>query len=116
MLLNSFNEQDKKIIKDSGEISEEFLEEKIAKTKQKNKKGFDKVIIGTGGFGIVKFALTLTSSGALETGKFICIKKTKKTELSKEKILSNTLGDFFIDEVVNFVYAPKVYDMGITHK
>ena len=77
MLLNSLNEQDKKIIKDSGQISEVSLENKIAKTNTKNKKGLDKIIIGKGGFGIVKFALTLTSSGALEAGKLICVKKTK---------------------------------------
>ena len=78
MLLNSLNEQDKLIIKDSGQIPDEFLKEKIDKTNLKNKKGLDKLIIGSGGFGIVKFALTLTSSGALEAGRLICIKKTKK--------------------------------------
>ena len=30
--------------------------------------------------------------------------------------MSSTLGDFFIDDIGNYVYAPKVYDMGITHK
>ena len=30
--------------------------------------------------------------------------------------MSSTLGDFFIDDIGNFVYAPKVYDMGITYK
>ena len=116
MLLNSINEEDKKIIIDSGQIHEGFLEDKIAKTKKKNKKGIDKVVIGSGGFGIVKFALTLTSSGALEAGKLICIKKTKKDEFDKERILNITLGDYFIDDVGNYVYAPKVYDMGITYK
>ena len=50
----------------------------MVKTNSKNKKGFDKVIIGKGGFGVVKFALTLTSSGALEAGKIICLRKKKR--------------------------------------
>ena len=28
--------------------------------------------------------------------------------------MSSTLGDYFIDDVGNYVYAPKVYDMSIT--
>ena len=80
LLLNSLSEEEKKIIEDLGQITEGFLEEKISKTNKKNKKGFDKVVIGRGGFGIVKLAFTLTSSVALDVGKIICIKKTKKTE------------------------------------
>ena len=64
----------------------------------------------------MKFALTLTSSGAFESGKIICVKKTKKEVKELNSILSSTLGDFFIDEVGNHVYAPIVYDMSITHK
>ena len=55
----------------------------IAKSNKKNKKVIDKVVIGSGVFGIIKFAMTLTSSGALEAGKLICIKKSKKDEFDK---------------------------------
>ena len=30
--------------------------------------------------------------------------------------MNSILGDFFIESVGNYVYAPKVYDMGILHK
>ena len=52
----------------------------------------------------------------MNLGNFIFVKKTKKEEEDEEKILSSKLGDFFINDIGNYVYAPKVYDMGITHK
>ena len=84
--LTALTNKTSKIIKDSEQIPEGFLEEKISKTKQNSfKNGLVKLIFGSSRFGIVKFALTLTSSSseglkAVYAGQILYKKKTRKEE------------------------------------
>ena len=76
-------------------------------------------MIGAGGFGTVKFALSLIGDEKNKTspGEVICIKKSKDKGKLKEggmkEILSSTLDDYLVDDLGAFVFAPKVYDMAV---
>ena len=65
----------------------EYIEDKIVKNKhgqyKLNLKGRLKVIIGKGGFGTVKFALSLTESDKIKVGEVICVKKSKEVGFKK---------------------------------
>ena len=67
--------------------SKEYIADKILKNKQGqntiNNNGKQKVIIGKGGFGTVKFALSLTESDKIKVGELICIKKSKEIGFKK---------------------------------
>lgn len=74
-----------------------------------------------GSFGTVKFALSLLESDKINFGEVICIKKTKclgnkiynddEIPVTIKDIVKSTIGDYFIDDVGDIVYAPSVYDM-----
>ena len=40
----------------------------------------------------------------------------KDNELSIKEVVSNTIGDFFADDIGDVVYAPSIYDMSIIMK
>ena len=96
--------------------SPEYIIEKTEKTKDLQSKK-QKIVIGKGGFGTVRFALSLSESDILKPGEVVCIKKTKEigyeNELSIKEIAKNTVGDFFADDIGDIVFAPTVYDMSI---
>ena len=50
----------------------------IDDTKEKSIKNKKKIIIGEGGFGKVRFALSLFELDKVKAGEVICIKKTKE--------------------------------------
>ncbi len=73
------------------------------------------MIIGKGGFGTVKFSLSLFNTDKLKIGKLICVKKTASPSenVSDEEIFKNTIGDFFADEFGEYVHTPEVYGISI---
>ena len=54
--------------------SSEYIKEKTVETINNRQK----IVIGKGGFGTVKFELSLTESDKLKLGEIVCIKKTKE--------------------------------------
>ena len=70
-----------------------------------------------GGFGTVKFSLSLSESDKIKPAEIICIKKTKEigyeNDLLLKDIIKNTVGDYFADDIGDVVFAPTVFDMSI---
>ena len=85
----------------------------------------NKMVIGKGSFGALKFALTLVSPENYKTniGDLICIKKSKHIGFIKKnneilelnEIYESVIGDYFADSFADFIYSPNVYDMQITN-
>ena len=83
----------------------------------------EKVIIGKGGFGSVKFAVSLLNHGGTSPGDVICIKKTRNfTTLSSnggmlfsplQLATEATIGDYFASGIADKVYAPQIFDLAI---
>ena len=63
-----------------------------------------------GGFGTVKFSLSLSESDKIKPAEIICIKKTKEigyeNDLLLKDIIKNTVGDYFADDIGDVVFAP----------
>jgi WD40 repeat protein len=107
-LLNRLDESEKKII--DSIMGEDYLKDKIVEAKF----GTEKVVIGKGGFGTVKFGLSIFN----DPGKVICIKKTKSyseiSEIDKMSFITeNTMSDYFGSGVIKSIYVPKIFDMTI---
>ena len=106
-------------------VTEDYLKDKIIKNPEggdKDKKG-DKIVLGKGGFGTVRFALSLFRSRS-DCGEVICIKKTRSfaalasrknqksltpLQLATEAIIE----DYFASDVADKVYAPQIFDLAI---
>jgi hypothetical protein len=78
------------------------LSDKIKKyLKGKEKVGQSKIVIGEGGFGKVRLAMTLTDEEQLAAGVILCVKKTKyvgfNENLTLNSIMNNTLDDLLAD-------------------
>jgi hypothetical protein len=113
--VNSLDAKLKKVL--SAEYGEDYLADKV---RGRNSEGKEKVVLGQGSFGKVRFALSLVI-GAVAPGELVCMKKSKNFEqLGKEissspldGITDTTLDDYFTSAVAKMVYAPKIYDMAI---
>ena len=153
LLLNRMSkEQQEEMVRDEI-VTKNYLHDKIVRPDQQEaledgkineKEGgstYDKIVIGQGGFGKVRFALNLFRGSKANPGDIICVKKTKDlTTLAKrlcqdllEKewseadeedkafCLGNALGDatiptlsdYFGGTVAEKVFAPHIFDMTI---
>lgn len=108
-LLNSADAKSKQLLENI--TSQGYLADK---TKGQNKLGQDKIVIGKGGFGTVRFAVSLSEEKATKSGDIICIKKSKNLgQVDLENVQNSTLSDYLSDQFADFVRAPKIYDMAI---
>ncbi|WP_342267925.1 pentapeptide repeat-containing protein [Candidatus Tisiphia endosymbiont of Empis tessellata] len=105
LLLNNLSDNEQ-VIKEVA--SSDYLKDKLQGGKQQ-------ITIGKGGFGTVRFALSLFDAKS-KPGDLICIKKTKSInslEPSYEQIIDTTLRDYFTNDVADIIYAPSVFDMAL---
>ena len=107
LLINSVPKEsiEEKIILDSG-VTEEYLQEK--RTQE------DKIVIGKGAFGAVKFALSVFGDRNVDIGQLVCVKKSSK--ISEKKPLSKIIDSVFDDYLarkLEAIHTPKVLDMAI---
>ena len=82
-------------------------------------------MLGRGSFGTVKFALCVVGDeeNKISTAEIICIKKSKhikegntdseSTTVTLKEIIKSSLGDYLVDNIGDYVFAPKVYDMAV---
>ncbi|WP_375330738.1 NACHT and WD40 repeat domain-containing protein [Candidatus Tisiphia endosymbiont of Oplodontha viridula] len=111
LLLNNLNSNEK-VLKEVA--STDYLN-KISNLKIKQGKQLEQITIGKGGFGTVRFALSLFDAKS-KPGDLICIKKTKSInypEPSYEQIIDTTLRDYFTNDVADIIYAPGVFDIAL---
>ncbi|WP_341761068.1 pentapeptide repeat-containing protein [Candidatus Tisiphia endosymbiont of Thecophora atra] len=105
LLLNNLSDNEQ-VIKEVA--SSDYLKDKLQGGKQQ-------ITIGKGGFGTVRFALSLFDAKS-KPSDLICIKKTKSInslEPSYEQIIDTTLRDYFTNDVADIIYAPSVFDMAL---
>jgi serine/threonine protein kinase len=115
LLLNSIDKKIRSMLCTT--VDPKYLDDKIIKTKSN---GSAKVVLGAGGFGKVRFALSLFTAKA-SPADIICVKKTKNfLDLNAnlevkpfDAVTDYTLSDYFVDEIANLIYAPEVLDMAI---
>jgi len=122
LLLNNLDHIKEQVIKEI--VSSDYLHSKINYKQYK-----EQIEIGKGGFGTVRFALSLLDSKA-KPADIICIKKTKnfailqkirdqEQDIQKklatpfEQVINSTLEDYFTDDIANMVYAPNIFDMAL---
>ena len=128
LLLNRVDRFKRKMLE--GEFGEQYLQDKIKekesdKTLVSIKKEMgDRIEIGKGSFGIVRFALSLLETEA-KPGDLICVKKSKSYKAIRQEgandfkpsaidiITDSTLEDYFTSSIAKVVYAPKIYDMAL---
>jgi len=120
LLLNDLDPLKKSMITEV--MGEEYLADKVKAVKENS----ESIVIGKGGFGTVRFGLSLFKADS-NPGDIICVKKTKSFEgLAKEAdyfrpimniVTENTMGDYFTNNIAKTIYAPKVLDMAmVTNK
>jgi hypothetical protein len=121
LLLNSIDEEIKAML--STAIDPKYLDDKVKKTKSD---GTEKIVLGAGSFGKVRFALSLFAAKA-SPADIICVKKTKnfaqlndelrgKQEYKPtafEQVTDVTISDYFVDEITSLIYAPEVLDIAL---
>ena len=122
LLLNRIKDSKRKILED--EFGKEYLQDKIkGSSKSNDSKTGDRIEIGKGSFGIVRFALNLLEDKA-SPGDIICVKKSRSYKVIRQKsdnfilsaidiITDSTIEDYFTSNIAKVVYAPKIYDMAI---
>jgi hypothetical protein len=101
------------IILEAG-VPEEFL-------KEKRGEALDKVTLGEGSFGKVRFALSVLGDRNVDIGHVICVKKSQAIvkEAKRERrnslasVSDSTLEDFFAIKLNESIFAPKPLDMAI---
>jgi hypothetical protein len=104
-------------------VGKDYLEDKIEqKTKDTGK--VEQITIGKGGFGTVRFGLSIFDSKS-NPGDLICIKKTKNFDTLRdeakgdikptplEQVIDGTIGDYFTSDISGLIHAPKVYDLSL---
>ena len=117
-------------------VTRAYLNDKISRQKAKDEKAEqeekrkqdlygEKVIIGKGGFGPVKFAVSLLNHRGANPGDVICIKKTLNFTVldpsiyegmipsSLQQATEATIGDYFASGIADKVYAPHIFDLAI---
>ncbi|WP_342269666.1 WD40 domain-containing protein [Rickettsia endosymbiont of Orchestes rusci] len=108
LLLNNLTRDNEQVIKEI--TGDDYLEDKLQK-KGENQQ----ITIGKGGFGTVRFALSLFDSKS-KPGEVVCIKKTKSIkdpETPCARIIDETLKDYFTNDIADIIYAPNVFDMAL---
>lgn len=150
LLLNKLSQQQQEDMVRENIVTKEYLKDKIKVPKQHeegkdaHKQGEstgDRVVIGKGGFGTVRFALNLFRGNKASPGDVVCTKKSKSltslatricqdllavdwaetNEEEKEFCINHasgdiaipTLGDYFCRDVAEKVFAPHIFDMSI---
>jgi len=117
LLLNNHDAYKEKVITTPNTVTSEYLNSKIKPKGLKNQ-----ITIGKGGFGTVRFALSLLDNDKTKPAGIICVKKTKNFEKLKsgnpnvnplESITNGTLGDYFTNDVAEMIQAPNVFDMSL---
>ena len=153
LLLNRLsNEQQGEMVRDEI-VTKNYLHDKIVrpdqqetgengkKTEKEGGSTYNKIVIGQGGFGKVRFALNLFRGSKASPGDIVCIKKTKDlTTLAKglcpavwkkewdetdederaycvecalKNAITPTLSDYFGGTVAEKIFAPHIFDMTI---
>ena len=128
LLLNRVDSFKRRMLE--GEVGEQYLHDKIKEKKDGKtlvsikKEIGDRVEIGKGTFGIVRFALSLLETES-KPGDLICVKKSRSFKVIRQGgandfkvspidiITDSTLEDYFTSSIAKVVYAPKVYDMAL---
>ena len=130
LLLNRVDSYKRKILED--EVGANYLQDKIKEKEDQSGKApanikkemGDRVEIGKGSFGIVRFALSLLETEA-KPGDLICVKKSRSFAAINQEggntfkpspidiITETTLEDYFTSSIAKVVYAPKIYDMAV---
>jgi serine/threonine protein kinase len=108
LLLNNLTKDNEQVIKDV--TGNDYLKDKLQKKGEKQQ-----ITIGKGGFGTVRFALSLFDAKS-KPGDLVCIKKTKSIkglETTCARIIDETLKDYFTSDVADIIYAPSVFDMAL---
>ena len=137
LLLNRLSKEQQEDMVLGNIVTKEYLNDKIKNDEKKGESTNDRVVIGQGGFGIVRFGLNLFRGSKVGPGEIICIKKSKSlthiarensesewTDLDEEDknnaiipaatdIVGSTLDDYFGSSVAEKVYAPHLFDMTI---
>ncbi len=110
VLLNSLEKIMKQSLLDSKLIASDYLADKTDKQTHKT-------ILGKGGFGKVRLALTLLQARSYP-GDLICVKKTysfKKLGIGRpiDMVTDSTLEDYFTGDIASITYSPIVLDMAL---
>ena len=134
LLLNRLTKENQKDMITESIVTKAYLKDKIHAQKAKDEKAEkeekrkhdlygEKVIIGKGGFGSVKFAMSLFRHNGTSPGDVICIKKTRNfTTLSSnggmmysalQQATEATIEDYFASGIADKVYAPQIFDLAI---
>ena len=136
MLLNRLTKAQQEDMIAENIVTKAYLNDKIVKQKAKDEKAEqeekrkqdlygEKAIIGKGGFGSVKFAVSLFHHNGTSPGDVICIKKSRSfTALdpsnyggmipsSLQQATEATIGDYFASGIADKVYAPQIFDLAI---
>jgi serine/threonine protein kinase len=113
-LINTLNEETWQILETVADRS--YIEDKQVKG-EKGNVNKNKIVLGAGGFGKVRFALSLFDTKA-NSCDVICIKKTKSygqlDALHKiQAITDGTIDDYFTDTVAKVIYSPAILDMAL---
>ena len=115
-------------------VTRAYLNDKISRPKAKDEKAEqeekrkqdlygEKVIIGKGGFGAVKFAVSLFNHNGTSPGDVICIKKSRNFTIlasnggmmysSLKQATEATIEDYFASSIADKIYAPQIFDLAI---
>ncbi len=125
LLLNRLTQDQQEDMINENIVTKEFLKDKLImpKNQEPEKVEDDKIVIGQGGFGAVKFALSLFQ-GKASPGDVICIKKSKNFEYlaakgggmlfsALQQATEATVGDYFSSDIAEKVFAPEVFDLAL---
>mgnify|MGYP000859612344 CR=1 FL=1 len=134
LLLNRLTKDQQEDMITGNIVTRTFLQDKISKQKPKDERAEqaekkkqdlygEKVIIGKGGFGAVKFAVSLFNHKGTSPGDVICIKKSRNFTIlssnggmmysSLQQATEATIEDYFASSIAEKVYAPQIFDLAI---
>ena len=77
LLLNRLSKEQQEDMVKGSIVTKDYLQDKIKNNEKKGDSTNDRVVIGAGGFGTVRFGLNLFRESKVRPGDIICIKKTK---------------------------------------
>ena len=134
LMLNRLTKEHQEAMLNENIVTKAFLKDKIPvqkpkdeqtekEEKRKQEMYGEKVVLGKGGFGAVKLALSLFTHKGTSTGDVICIKKTRNFTIlssnggmmysSLQQATEATIGDYFASGVADKVFAPQTFDLAI---
>jgi serine/threonine protein kinase len=106
ILVNSVNHITKPILKEL--VSDEYLDDKTVINTETKHRIKDKIAIGSGAFGKVRFALSLFDAKS-KPGDVICVKKIYPRE--EGEITKDSLNAYLIEETTKAVIPPVILDI-----